>query len=315
MQMALASAFPPKFQRDHLPYPIQALSSPLREQWAEAFGQFYVYLQYLVDLELDQILKSFDAAGLAENTIIVFTSDHGGLGMAHGMMLQKFFNSYEESLKVPFVVSGPLVNPNPDQMLEYHQPTSHIDLAPSLLGLAGFSDAQIADLKSRITGHTQVRDFVGLNLAPLLASGAPLPRPGVLFTTSDDATRLPEGVAQPDKAINFGFMIDQVNFHRGLGAPLAPGACVEPNTCHMLCTGTWKYSRYMDDNGVVPDQFEFYHLPSDPNETLNLVDFRSGLLRPTAQVPGLTRPQLEAQLAETKAQLAAQEASLLLTPV
>ena len=315
VQMALAAALPINFQKQYLPYPMQALPSPLRENWALAFGQFYIYLQYLVDLELEKILKAFDDAGLDKNTIIVFTSDHGAMTMGHGLMVQKFFNAYEEAMRVPFVISSPLVNPS-GGMLEFTQPTSHVDLLPTLLGLAGFSNSDIKTIQGRITGHTQVRDLVGLNLVPLLARGLNLPRPGVLFTTSDDPTRLPP-IPNPDKQSNYDDFITRVNdFVDNQGAPMVRNqGAVEPNSVHMLCTGDWKYARYIDDNLVEPDQFEFYHLPSDPNEANNLVDHRSGQLRPLASVAGLTSNQLQGQLILIRAQLAQQEANLLLTPV
>lgn len=313
MPMALAAAFPRVFQDNVLPYPMQALPSPLQENWALAHGQFYMYIQYLTNLQMARALEAFDAAGLAENTIIVFTSDHGANTMAHNLMLQKFFTAYEEALKVPMVISSPLINPT-DQMAEFFHPTSSIDLAPTLLGLAGFSDADIATLKTRITGQNQVRDFVGLNLAPLLQSNTPPPRPGVLFTTSDDATRLAD-VPNPVNQANFDEFVDRVGDFIAAGAPLFPGACVEPNTVHMLCTGEWKYCRYIDDTGVLPNQFEMYNLVADPNETLNLVDFRTGELRPGVGVPGMSRAALQAQLELLRNQLASEESRVLLTPV
>jgi arylsulfatase A-like enzyme len=312
VQTALASLFPQQAQ-GILPYPTQNLGA-LQEQWARRYGQFYVYLQYLVDRELNQIFQAFDASGLANNTIVVFTSDHGEYGMAHGQMLQKWYTAYEEAVRVPFIVSSPLVNPNPNQMLEVNQPTSHIDLAPTLLGLAGFGAAQVRELKQNLTGHTQVRDFVGLNLAPLLASGGNLPRPGVLFMTQDDATRLPQGVANPEKQGQYDSFLGNVQSLVQGGAPLQPGPVMEPNSVHMLCTGSWKLNRYYDTGGNNPDQWELYHLSSDPNETFNLLDFASGQLRAGATVPGLTTAELQAQVATLKQQLAQQEAQLLLQP-
>lgn len=319
MSMALAAAFPPALQETVLPYPTQRLSTELQMGWARAFGQFYMYMQYLVNVEIDLMLQAFDAAGLAEDTIVIFTSDHGCNGMAHNQMMQKFFTAYEEAVRVPFVISSPLVNPN-DTVEHVNLVTSHIDLAPTLLGLAGFTDEQIQEIKGGITGHTQVRDFVGLNLAPYLASGNPLPRPGVVFTTSDDAT-LPAYPVTPSNEKNhedFAYFLDRVDrFIRDPinPSPLFPGACVEPNAVNMLCTGEWKYNRYWDDQGDEPDQYELYHLLSDPIETNNLVDFRTGQLRPGASVPGLTQAQLQAQLELLRVQLAEREATVFLTPV
>jgi arylsulfatase A-like enzyme len=317
MQMALAGAFA-QFQTLLTPYPTQNLSTELQIGWARAAGQFYMYLQYLVNIEIDLAMQAFDQAGLADNTIVIFTSDHGSNVGAHNQMIQKFFCAYEESTRVPFVISSPLVNPN-DTVQQVDLVTSHIDLAPTLLGLAGFTDAQIQELKAAITGQTEVRDFVGLNLAPYLVSGAPLPRPGVLFTTSDDAT-LPAFPITPENEQNhenyqiFLERVDALIADPDNPAPLFPGACVEPNACHMFSTGEWKYCRYWDDQGSEPDQYEMYHLVSDRRETNNLIDFRTGELLPGASVPGLTTAQLQTQLELLRSQLAQQEAQLLLTP-
>lgn len=318
MSMALAAAFPPEFQEGVLPYPTQRLSTELQMGWARAFGQFYMYMQYLVNVELDLILQAFDEAGLAEETIIVFTSDHGCNAMAHHQMMQKFFTAYEEAVRVPLVISSPLVNSR-DTVEHVDLVTSHVDLAPTLLGLAGFSDAEIQELGRRIPGHSEVRDFVGLNLVPHLQSGSPLPRPGVLFTTSDDAT-LPAYPITPSNEKNhqdFAYFLERVD--RFINdplqpSPLFPGACVEPNAVTMLCTGDWKYCRYWDDQGSEPDQYELYHLSSDPIERTNLVDFRTGELRPGVAVPGWTTTQLQQQLDLLRVQLAEQEAAVLLTP-
>ena len=318
MSMALAAVFPLQFQNEVLPYPTQRLSTQLQMEWARAFGQFYMYMQYLANIEIDLALQAFDAAGLAENTIIIFTSDHGCNAMAHHQMMQKFFTSYEEATRVPFVISSPLVNPT-DTIQQVELITSHIDLGPTMLGLAGFSDAQIQQIKANIEGHSQVRDFPGLNLAPYLFNGQPLPRPGVVFTTSDDAT-MPAYPITPENEqnhANYQVFLDRVDTFISdpdNPSPLVPGSCVEPNAVTMLRSGDWKYSRYWDDQGNEPDQYEMYHLPTDGRETTNLVDFVTGELRHGVSVPGLTQAELQAQLVLLRTQLAEQEATLFLTP-
>jgi len=310
MTMALAAAFPLAFQVTQLPYPTQALSAELQMGWVKAIGQFYIYLQHLVNLEIEKILNVLDETGLADNTVVVFTSDHGSNIGAHYQMVQKFFTAYDEATRVPFVISSPLINPT-DSVRQVDQVTSHVDLAPTLLGLAGFSDEQINELGSQITGH-QVRDFVGYNLVPFLLQDAPIPRPGVLFTTSDDATKPAFPITESNEANHENFQvflnrIDALRAAPNTPAPPFAGSCVEPNAVHMFCTGEWKYNRYWDDTTNEPDQYEMYHLSSDPTEQNNLLDFRTGQVLPTANVPGFTTAQLQAQAALLAAQLAEQE--------
>jgi len=60
----------------------------------------------LVDECVGRIVGSLQHHGHWDNTIIVFTSDHGDLMGAHGM-LGKFFNHYEEALRVPMILRLP----------------------------------------------------------------------------------------------------------------------------------------------------------------------------------------------------------------
>lgn len=313
VQEGLRSLFPQFFQ-PALPYPLQTQGLTQRD-WARAYGQFYVYLQHLVDLELERLFKTFDDKGLAENTIVVFTSDHGEYAMAHGQMLQKWYTAYDETVRVPFVVSSPLVNPS-DEIKEINAPTSHIDLAPTLLGLAGFAESDLAEIKKAITGHSEVRDFVGVNLAPAITNGnEQLGRPGVIFTTADDVTSGPKGVAQPVKQDQIDAYNANIQTLIDNGAPLEPGPVAQPSTVYMFCTGEWKLNRYRDAEGVRADQWELYHLLSDPNEAFNLVDYTTGALRPGVVIPGMTHQELQAQLTTLKNQMAEQEDQVLLTPL
>ncbi len=52
-----------------------------------------------------------DPESLRARTVIVRTSDHGELGLSHGGLRQKMFNAYEESIRVPLVVSNPVLFP------------------------------------------------------------------------------------------------------------------------------------------------------------------------------------------------------------
>src|SRR5271154_3598681 len=100
----------------------------------EAYRRLYYYLHKLVDRAIGRILDALEASGMADETVIVFTSDHGDLLGAHGGLMQKWYNAYDETIRVPLVVRGPGVTPIDGGM---SIPTSHVDLLPTLLGLAG----------------------------------------------------------------------------------------------------------------------------------------------------------------------------------
>jgi hypothetical protein len=78
-----------------------------------------------------------------------------------------------------------------------------------------------------------------------------------------------------------------------------------------LCTGEWKLARYLDPGKVEKDEWELYHLVTDPAEKTNIVDFRTGEVRTGVTVPGWTTAALKAKNEELKSALAVQEALLL----
>ena len=80
------------------------------------------------------------SSGMADETIVVFTSDHGDLLGAHGGLQQKWCNAFDEATRVPMIVNGPGVAPVAGGIAT---PTSHVDLIPTLMGLAGI-DAERA---------------------------------------------------------------------------------------------------------------------------------------------------------------------------
>lgn len=103
-----------------------------------SYLNFYGNLMKSSDAYLVAVLESLQATGLLENTLIVRTSDHGEMGLAHGGLRQKNFNVYEESLRVPLVYSNPRLFPRPRSSRAL---VSHVDLLPTLAGLFGAQPA------------------------------------------------------------------------------------------------------------------------------------------------------------------------------
>ncbi|MGW7683990.1 sulfatase family protein [Kribbella sp. NPDC054772] len=84
-----------------------------------------------VDEQIGRLLDTLDAEGLTDDTIVVFTSDHGMQLGSHGLMFKNVW--YDESLLVPFLLRWPgRVPPRTDDLL-----LSAPDVAPTLLGLLG----------------------------------------------------------------------------------------------------------------------------------------------------------------------------------
>ena len=84
----------------------------IAEQPADlAYRQLYYYLHKVVDQAIGRILDSLEASGMADDTIVVFTSDHGDLLGAHGGLQQKWCNAFDEATRVPLIVRGPGIAP------------------------------------------------------------------------------------------------------------------------------------------------------------------------------------------------------------
>jgi choline-sulfatase len=103
-------------------------------QMKRNYLNFYGNLMKSSDAYLVKILKTLEAAGLLNNTLVIATADHGEMGTAHGGMRQKNFNFYEESIRVPLVYSNPSLFKKPRKS---HALVSHVDFVPTLASLIG----------------------------------------------------------------------------------------------------------------------------------------------------------------------------------
>ncbi len=159
----------------------------LYEQEADsAYRRLYHHLHRLVDGAIGRILEALERSGMAGDTIVVFTSDHGDLVGAHGGLMQKWYNAYDEALRVPLVVKGPGVAAT-DAGVEL--PTSHVDLVPTLMGLAGIDAGRAAEIVAR--EHDETHPLPGRDLSRLITGSAPAESfaAPLYFMTEDDVTR------------------------------------------------------------------------------------------------------------------------------
>jgi choline-sulfatase len=101
------------------------------------YVNFYANLMKAADAYLVRMLDILEELGLLDDTLIIRTSDHGEMAMAHGGMRQKSFNVYEESLRVPLIFSNPRLFPQPRQSDAL---VSHVDLLPTLASLLDAPD-------------------------------------------------------------------------------------------------------------------------------------------------------------------------------
>lgn len=87
-----------------------------------------------IDDQFGRILQSLEDEGLTENTIVVFTSDHGEMMGSHGLMYKVVW--YDESLLIPFIIRWPgKIRPGQDDLL-----LGVPDIMPTLLRLMGVDE-------------------------------------------------------------------------------------------------------------------------------------------------------------------------------
>jgi uncharacterized sulfatase len=115
----------------------------------------------LIDKNVGRILAALEACGMNENTIVVFTTDHGEYMGAHGMMAKGGF-LWQEFINVPFIIRYPK---GIKQGMRSEALLSFTDIVPTLLDLANIKNDYLAvdgiSQKEVLTGkHSKQRDCV-----------------------------------------------------------------------------------------------------------------------------------------------------------
>jgi arylsulfatase A-like enzyme len=302
---------------------------------AVGFLQYYAYMISMVDRHILNVLEALESSGLRERTIVVFLSDHGELGAAHSMMIEKWHTAYQETVAVPVLFSHPTLNPNVAPVAVSAQ-TSHIDILPTLLGLAGATTSEREAARASLSMTHQAAPLPGADLSGILEAGGPVVGPdgrerkSVLFVTDDMITEPlprdddPHNMASWQQFAVFDATVALLRTEPRDGSTrpylpeLQPGAVVQPCHVRALRSGPWKLVRYCDPWSAVPvpDQWELYDLAVDPTELCNLLvyDGEFPTVIAAEQLPaglGMTPEQVAATARELREELARQEAVLL----
>jgi arylsulfatase A-like enzyme len=122
-------------------------------KWAyQRYIKDYLRVIASIDDNVGRVLDYLDAAGLTENTLVIYTSDQGFFLGDHGWYDKRFM--YEESLRMPFILRYPQAvaagTVNDDMIL-------NVDFAPLFLDLAGVpvpDDMQGQSFRSLLHGET-----------------------------------------------------------------------------------------------------------------------------------------------------------------
>lgn len=231
-----------------LPLPLQKLilrgnNPPYnmdRERLQWCYRSYYAAISH-IDREVGKILDTLDASGAADNTIVVFVSDHGDQLLEHGFMGKNAF--FEGSIRVPFMIRLP----GRIKAGRYDELTEAIDMLPTLFDLLGLP----------LPEHCH-----GRSLVPLISDSREsyMPRDAVFSENI-----IPEIITSG----NLGFEFEKNKGVKGIRHPDAK----------MVRTRRWKYNYYPEGYeelyDLENDPLEQQNLSSDP-ELQNVVDELKG---------------------------------------
>lgn len=135
-------------------HPSKELTARQRKQWNyQQFMERFLGTMRAQDDNIGRLLDFLDKSGLADNTIVVYTSDHGFFMGDHGWFDKRFM--YEQAIRVPWIIRYP-------GMVKAGSVSSqwvvNIDNAPTILD---------------IVGHRIPEDMQGKSLVPILKGQSP----------------------------------------------------------------------------------------------------------------------------------------------
>jgi arylsulfatase A-like enzyme len=261
---------------------MNAYLGPLRNRRAELdYVNFYAHLHRVVDRKLGRLLAALgsadDPGSLRARTVVVRCADHGEMGLSHGGLRQKMFNTYEETINVPLVFSNPALFAD---AAETDALASLVDVVPTLLSLGG---------------REANGDLRGRDLTPVMAASA---NPDAELAQRAEVA-LSHVLDHPSPALS---VQDAIHFtyddHQAATAMQdAPG---QPNRIRAIRTRHAKYAFYFDPEGHGQTEYELYDLERDPLEVENLLGVRTG--EPCSVAAGALHAELSERLDQAMAE-------------
>ena len=104
--------------------------SPKEREELESWRQVYYAMVANLDDNVGRLTEAIEKLGLFENSIVIFTSDHGELFGAHGRRAKNIF--YDEAVRVPYLIRGKQFTPRVSDVN-----FNTVDIMPTLLSYLG----------------------------------------------------------------------------------------------------------------------------------------------------------------------------------
>ncbi len=221
-----------------------------------------------MDRHVRSVIDEVEALGMLENTIIVYTADHGELAGAHGMS-GKGATAYKEQNQVPMRI----VHPNVKGGGTCQALTSHLDITPTILSMAQGDDSRKSEMIDKLKG----RDFSGLLNDPGRA-GVNEVREAALYCYNMLSYYDPDFMLDVAKTIQTKGKKDGLADIRSRG--LKPDLKAHRGAIRTVFDGRYKFSRYFSsvqfnkpetiEQLTKVNDLELFDHEMDPNEAVNL---------------------------------------------
>jgi arylsulfatase A-like enzyme len=135
-----------------------------REKARGVLAGYYAHIAAL-DECMGDLLSTLSEQGIGDDTIVVFTSDHGDMLYSHGQ--QKKQQPWEESIRVPFLLRYPAALSGAGRAID--MPINTPDIMPTLLGLCGIDIPETVegtDFSDVVRGERSAPENVALISCP-----------------------------------------------------------------------------------------------------------------------------------------------------
>ncbi|MES2102984.1 MAG: sulfatase-like hydrolase/transferase [Pseudomonadota bacterium] len=241
---------------------------PKDEAAWRAYQSYYFNCIRDVDSHAVTVLKALQQQGMDGDTIVIYTADHGEMAGAHTLR-QKGPFMYKENVRVPFIVRHPDVR-NGGSLTQAL--ASHIDLTPTILGLAGVDPRAAAEKYPYLKG-CDVSAAIATSTA---RTGRD--KKGILFNYGVPLYLDPEFTR---KAARTGKTFSRLNsLLVGLETGQFMPSLDNPAFFRGIHDGRYKFARYFKPSEhhkprdwqtlIAHNQLELYDTASDPDEIVNL---------------------------------------------
>ncbi|NQT58094.1 MAG: sulfatase-like hydrolase/transferase [Bacteroidetes bacterium] len=121
------------------------------EAWKKSVAVYYGFVSF-IDHQVGRLLDELDSQGIFNNTMVIYTSDHGEMLGQHGLWHK--MQAYEESLKVPLIISSPTIQGDKCSI----EGASLLDIPPTILRAANLECPEVYEGIDLLGNHTEQKN-------------------------------------------------------------------------------------------------------------------------------------------------------------